>query len=375
MFNKNRKFDKVVFTRHPLKISAEKRARFSFPIIVFLASLIISPLIFITIVASERMITKLVTRAKSIISRSSEDGQSVSSAPSCLFRHPLDGTCTEEKWENKKIVAVSIDNHVESRPPSGLSSARLVISAPVEAGITRFLAFYAEGDEVREIGPVRSARPYFLDWAEEYKATLVHVGGSEEALTRIKDEKIETIDEFRKGSYFWRDGRRVAPHSTYSSSKNLFAASRRISDIKPWPIAVAEEAAKSGKNSSLRISAASSAYEAQWNYDANKNEYTRYQAGSRHLDKEEVALAAKNVIVLRMPQEIIDEVGRRKIETLGSGAAIILRGGEMIAGVWRRNTLGERTVFEDNNGKEIMLFPGVTWIEIVSKTAKVEYNE
>ena len=78
-----------------------------------------------------------------------------------------------EVWEKRRPLAVMIENHADSRPQSGLSRADVVYEAVAEGGISRFLAvFYcgaaAGSAKPYDVGPVRSARTYFLDWASEY---------------------------------------------------------------------------------------------------------------------------------------------------------------------------------------------------------------
>ena len=140
--------------------------------------------------------------------------------------------------EEKLYFAATIDNITVARPQSGISKASLVYEAPVEAGITRFLAIYPEGEDVERIGPVRSARPYFLDWAAEFDALFVHVGGSPEALEKLRAYDMRDLNEFFNGAYFWRDRSRSAPHNTYTSTEKLIAADRkRFADRKPPEVA------------------------------------------------------------------------------------------------------------------------------------------
>ncbi|MDI3540617.1 MAG: hypothetical protein PWP66_155, partial [Thermosediminibacterales bacterium] len=54
---------------------------------------------------------------------------------------PLGGEIIEKSQiENKRAIAVMIDNHPKARPQSGLADAEVVYELPVEGGITRFLA-------------------------------------------------------------------------------------------------------------------------------------------------------------------------------------------------------------------------------------------
>ena len=102
----------------------------------------------------------------------------------------LDGVMVEVGEENNYPVAVMIDNLKEARPQSGLSKASVVYEAEAEGRITRYLAIYAGGKDVGEIGPIRSARSYFVDWAEEFSAAYIHCGGSPDALVKISKDNV-----------------------------------------------------------------------------------------------------------------------------------------------------------------------------------------
>ena len=123
-----------------------------------------------------------------------------------IIRHPLTGESLETEIENlPQVFGVMIENAADAWPLVGVNEAFLVIEAPVEAGIPRFIAFFSEDQEVDKIGPVRSARPYYLDWNDELDAVYAHVGGSPEALDLIKYE-LDTIDlnQFWQSEYFYR---------------------------------------------------------------------------------------------------------------------------------------------------------------------------
>lgn len=127
---------------------------------------------------------------------------------------------------NKKIMTVVIENHPDARPQSGLDKASIVYETLAEGGITRFLAVFQE-NEVAEIGPVRSARIYFLDWVLEYDALFAHIGGNIAALDQIGPLKIQDINQFYNANYFWRDNSRVAPHNVYTTTDKLRAAGEK----------------------------------------------------------------------------------------------------------------------------------------------------
>src|SRR5690606_23920743 len=124
-----------------------------------------------------------------------------------------------ERSRSPRTVGIMIENHYDARPLSGLADASVVYEAPVEGNYTRFLAVFPEDAEVQKIGPVRSARTYYLDWVSEYPDMLyMHVGGSPDALEKIKTHGIFDFNEFYRGWYYWRDSGRYAPHNVYTSS-------------------------------------------------------------------------------------------------------------------------------------------------------------
>src|SRR5690606_3118280 len=94
----------------------------------------------------------------------------------------IDGVQVAEDAANVPVMAVIIENLATVRPQSGLGQAQVVYETLAEGGITRFLVLFATKENIDPIGPVRSARHYFVDWAEEYGGGFMHVGGSPQAL-------------------------------------------------------------------------------------------------------------------------------------------------------------------------------------------------
>jgi len=105
-----------------------------------------------------------------------------------VIRHPLTGQIIDAQLDNlPQVFGVMVENSADAWPLSGLDQAFLVIEAPVEGSIPRFIAFFSDDQEVEKIGPVRSARPYYIDWNDGLQAMYTHVGGSPEALELIKN--------------------------------------------------------------------------------------------------------------------------------------------------------------------------------------------
>ncbi len=292
----------------------------------------------------------------------------------------MDGVLVAEEKANLYPIAITIENMVEARPTSGLSKANLVYEAITEGGITRFLAFYASDEEIKKIGPIRSARPYFLDWTEEFKAFYLHVGGSPEALKKISQYQIFDLNQYFNGKYFWRAKNRSAPHNVYTSSKLLSQAlkDKKIpleGNYQPWLFKDENEVkGDQPKINKITINYSTFPYQVGWEYSPLDNTYKRFQAEKPQTEADGLEIKAKNVIVQVVKTYILDEIGRRRKETLGEGKALIFQDGQVIKGKWIKKTRGARTRFYDNLDQEIKFNRGTTWIQVVSSEKMINYE-
>lgn len=291
----------------------------------------------------------------------------------------------EEIIKHQKLpVAVVIDNLFSARPLAGLNSAQVVYEAPVEGDITRLLAIFNQDQWPVKIGPVRSARPYLADWAEEYSGIFVHAGGSPRVLEQIKNGfyNFYNLDELSgDGIYFWRDGERNSPHNLYILPESIEESLGR----KNWPNSVSQDFIEwerenfgDKKNIFLESPAASIIkinYQDSviWQFDPKRNSYLRYQGGDPFLDNEGIIVKATNIVIQKTAMEIIDQVGRLQIETQGQGEALIFQEGKIRKGFWVKDSGLSRTFFYDSQGEKIKFLPGSLWVEIVSPDHKIYY--
>jgi hypothetical protein len=276
------------------------------------------------------------------------------------------------------VLAVMIDNHPDARPEAGLSQASVVYEAPVEGGITRYMALFKATDTVAKVGPVRSARPYFLDWASEYgNAPYWHCGGSPAALSLLKEYKMWDVDQFFYDRYFWRSEAKVAPHNLYTDSDNwqklIAGSTKEAKSWKGWVFNSDIPTATSSDVLQIQIKF-DTYYGIGWNFDKESGYYVRSLNGKEQADEAGQAILADNVIVQEVDTEVIDEEGRREVTTVGQGAARVLRDGKMIRGYWTKEKRTSRTRFFTNDGKEISLKPGKIWIEVVPQGSAMEVS-
>ena len=291
-----------------------------------------------------------------------------------ILRRKIDGLrVLAESEANLYPVAIMVENAADSWPQTGLDKANLVIEAITEAAIPRFVAIYANSEEIKKIGPVRSARPYFLDWINIFQPLYMHVGGSPEALSDIKsgNYKIFNFDQFFNGEYYWRDKWRYAPHNVYTSSELIkqALADKNLSvptDYQMWKYKDDLELAKRPNQvNDAQINYAQEYYKVKWQYNRDENNYIRYQNGEIHKMSDGEWIKAKNVIVQVNEMEVLDSMGRKRITTTGEGKAWIFRDGETIAGKWVKDSKDVREKYYDSNGNELEFNGGTTWIEVI----------
>lgn len=283
-------------------------------------------------------------------------------------RH-LDGMLVPVGEEALPVRAVMIDNQVDARPWSGVSQAQMVIESPVEGGITRLMAFFDATTTVAKIGPVRSARPYFVEWAQGWNALYTHVGGSNEALDKIRalGTQIHDLNEMTMGRYFWHDAARSAPHATYTKSDLLMDASLRYGATSSAPLVWQFQDVSTSTIATMKRIAIpyGGSYSISWVFDQDTGRYTRMIGSRVQHDAEGGALEAANIVVIKTDAQVLDEKGRLKLRTTGSGDAVIYRNGQKYNARWLRSA-GEPIRFEGIDGTDMSLNRGTTWIEVTT---------
>lgn len=281
----------------------------------------------------------------------------------------LDGMpTTTSSTERLQPRAVMVDNQVDARPAFGLSSANIAIESPVEGGITRFLLIFDPSTELPQVGPVRSARPYFVDWAAGWHAAFFHVGGSPEALDQLKKtDTVVDINEMAKGWAFWRESTRVAPHQVMTSQDRMNVvlqdAPTSTGWTGSWQFTRSDASSTHGDVTQVKIPYGGS-YSVRWNYESSSNSYVRSVSG-RAATPSDAPVKANNVVVLKTDARILDEKGRLKVRTTGSGEAVLYRDGKKFPMRWRRSS-GEVLEFVDQDGTDVPLNPGKTWIQVTA---------
>jgi hypothetical protein len=297
--------------------------------------------------------------------------------------NPINGELyTQEELKNFKKnppLAVMVENHTAARPQSGLDKADIVYEALAEGGITRFMAIFW-GKEAKVIGPIRSARFYFIELLSEYDAIYMHIGGAQktgnpkvDAIEAIYRYGIHNLDT---GGSFYRVKDRLAPHNAYSSTATLWGISDKrgwdaYDQPTAWKFKRDAKPADRGDNTVANIRfltgiSNGGAYDTAWTYDKKTNLYYRNNGGLAHKDKESgVQYSAKNVVIQSVKMQFAVTGHAHVIhDIIGSGDAKILQDGKVIDATWNKANRTSRTIFKDKAGKEIQFNRGQIWVEI-----------
>lgn len=340
---------------------------------------------------------------------------------------PINGgmfTKTEKGvWEQRRPVLVMIENSIDARPQSGLSSADVVYEAVAEGGITRFMGIFYCGAVAKsgKVAPVRSARIYFVNIAQEYNDPIyVHVGGAN--CSRDKDtgecvsdkrswaqEELEKIGWRKaKGNDFdtifdvgvpvlYRDANRMGPdkklsveHTMVGSLAEIWreAAERGftgktekglnwLDGFQKWSFA--ESAAEKDRGNTTSISfefwTGYKDFDVRWEYDKIGNQYGRFIGDQQHIDLENnQQIKASNVVIQFAKEEgPIDSNKHMLYQILGHGKALVFQNGKSIEAEWEKDEPEARTIFKDEKGKEISFVKGPIWVEIVPAGNSIEY--
>ena len=336
---------------------------------------------------------------------------------STKYYSKLSGEEIADNSENDKpLFCMQIPNGMDVGDPRkqvGLHQAKVVFEAIAEAGITRFAAVF-QNPQGSMLGPIRSMRSYYLAWDTPFDCTLVHAGGSADALQTIQAGRYQDLTE--DYDYMWRDDSSyVAPNNLFTSPSllNQFNNDRGYgaSNFAAFPRLKPEEAKKEAEKLTQQEEVAQDTEDAQkagsseaplasvndiivrfggdayfnptYQYDANSNKYTRgWEYGATHTSYDcpvgleqptpssqctEVQLAPSVIAVMEVDQWLDTDDYHQVIQVTGSGTAYIFQNGTVIEGNWSKTNTSSQIEFKDKKGEVIKLAPGQLWIEAIPK--------
>lgn len=282
---------------------------------------------------------------------------------------------------NNRPVAVMIDNHKDAWPQAGLNDAYIVYEIIVEGGETRLMEVF-KGVNLDKIGPIRSSRHYFLDYALENDAIYVHYGWSPQAEKDIKTLKVNNINGLVESSKdFWRVKDKKSPHNAVTSMQNILKIAGEKgyrTEAKGKSVLnyqVEEVDLEAGVEASHIVIPYSNSNVVSYTYDVASKRYVRYSRNVKQTDwNTKQDITTKNIIITFAENYTLadkENKGRQGLKNIGDKKGYYITNGKAIEIVCSKSARTEKTVYKDLQGNEIKVNDGNTFIQICPIDANV----
>ncbi|WHY01051.1 DUF3048 domain-containing protein [Neobacillus sp. DY30] len=286
------------------------------------------------------------------------------------YAYPLTGVGSESKTDGR-AVAVMVNNHPKARPQSGLDKADIVYELLAEGDVTRFLAVF-QSEKPENIGPVRSARDYYIDLAKGLDALFIAHGYSEDARKLLESDFVDNLNGMvYDGTLFKRASFRAAPHNSYITYENVLKGAKEkeysMNQSPPAFQFLSEEESKSldgdVANSVMISYSASGVFNSTYEYDTTVGKYKRYSNGDQTIDYEtKKPILLDNLLVIETTHEVIDEVAHKAIDLTSGGSGYLLQKGKVMEVEWKNDN---GIIVPIKNGEVIPFVQGKTWVNVV----------
>lgn len=299
-------------------------------------------------------------------------------------RSMLSGEWVDEEIAKRRPVAVMFNNIIDAVPQSGIAKADIVYEAPVEGALTRLMGIIENYDELEKIGSVRSSRLYFVYFAKEFDAVYVHFGQAVYAESLLNSSNIQNLNGLSlDGSCFYRTSDRVAPHNAYTSAAGIAKGIEQYGyrkdyeeDYKGHYIfnTAEEEIELKGGVEAKKVTPGYAVNKPWFEYKEEDGLYYRFQYGKEQIDElTGDQLAYKNIIMQYVDYYDYGD-GYYYITVNGTGSGKYITNGKASDITWKKETEFGPTRYYDENGDEIVLNCGKTWVCIIQKdrTGKIE---
>ena len=283
---------------------------------------------------------------------------------------------------NKRPIAIMIDNNVFNNAHVGLQDAYLTYEIIVEGGLTRIMAIFKDIN-TSVIGPVRSSRHYFLDYALESDAIYAHYGWSPYAENDIKSLGVNNINGLYDNGYY-RNNQIAAPHNVFTSIENLYDSAtsknyRITSNNYSLLNYTTDEVAFNDTSDLLTANNITMTYSnsgvRSYTYDATNRYYLRYMNNSPHIDRDSgKQYHYKNIIIMRVNNHTLDSYGRQDLDTVGNGEGYYITNGYAIPITWSKASRTDKTHYYYKSGNELVVSDGNTMIQVVPLNSNIVFS-
>jgi hypothetical protein len=298
----------------------------------------------------------------------------------------LDGVLTTTALAHRLPVAIMIDDQQIARPQSGISMASIVYMAPADGDVDRYMMVFQE-QTATDIGPTRSARPYYVRWASEYKALFAHYGGDLQSRSvtipaAIAAGSIYNMDGTYGGSCpFHRISTRPGPHNAYTNTAAMISCAAK----KGYPTTYQNMPTRpfTGDTAAALLPAAQSISIAYptitigYQFNPATDSYLRLTSGTPEIDPGNGKQVFARSIIVMYQKLTVDytEVNHARpvVANVGQGSAMIFQEGKEIQATWKKTSNTALTRFYDSTGAEIPLVRGEMFIQSIASNSSKYY--
>ena len=305
-----------------------------------------------------------------------------------MVRSALTNEWIAKEIDETRPIAVMMNNLLPGTPQSSINKAGVVYELKVEGNITRLLAIIEDWKGLDKIGSVRSARKTYVFLQMEWDPIYLHFGNSNVAQPFLNRADVLNLDGMLyEGKVYYRSTDRKAPHNAYASAEGILwgvehknyslqHADHYVRDHFKFADDDAPTLLSDGTDA--RIVRPGYQENTPWfQYNADDGLYYRFQYGKEHIDNvDNKQITCKNIILQYCASEVVDDAGHKVFTIHGSGKGYFITNGKAVPITWKKNGDYDPTRFYYQNGEEIKLNTGKTWICIVRNqdvnTVKIE---
>lgn len=289
-----------------------------------------------------------------------------------------------------------IDNNVNAQPHSSLNKTYLVYEIIVEGGETRLMALFkgvdlAGGDVT--VGPIRSARHYFIDYALENDAIYAHLGQSPRAEEYIKNFNVADINgqiydtgkPRTASSFYWREKSKKAPHNAYTSISSILQICQKTKyttkSKQKSVLNYTTQEVKLGETAQVANTVTipyGTNHVVKYTYDETTGRYTRFSKGKKQTDEQTGEdVTTKNILISFIKNTTLNDgenKDRQDLDNFVTAKGYYITNGKAIPITCEKKYVGDPTKYRDSQGNEIKVNDGNTWINICPLDANVTFE-
>ena len=300
---------------------------------------------------------------------------------------------------NQRPIAVMMPTDTQAQPSYGIGSAVVLYEMMEEGDISRQMAVIQDWTGLSRIGNIRSCRLYYTFAAKEWDPVLIHFGGVAYMKGTIDASDINNLSgtyEYGTGGkapgagYFFRTTDRVAPHNAYISAAGIQKASKQLGyqltlrqgyyNNKHFnftdTVNTLSDYGNAGTANTIDLSKVFTYTKSKLVYNASAGVYEKYIHGKAQVDAANgKQISFTNVIVQDTKWQKLDKKGYLGFQMIDSTEdGYYFTKGKEIHITWKKTSDYSPTRYYDDNGNEIKMNTGKTYIAIAQKGRSVQFN-